>query len=133
MKGHAEVRRAAAAIDEGTGAHDPGAVGDDGHGLARGLAGSDDVLDDDHAIGWAERKAAPQHQLALQALGEDRADAQRARDLVADDEAAKRRGQHDCGRQTDKLCRKRAAKRLSLSRVLQDEGRLQIPPAVQPR
>ena len=78
----------------------------------------DDVFDDEHAFAGSDREAAAQHEAAVLPLGEHRAHAERAPDLVADDDAAERRRQHD-GRATTRGPSRRAP-RPSASAVLRD-------------
>ena len=94
---HAEVDRAAAAIDDrGRADHFGTRLARDVDRLARRLAGREHVLDDEHAIARREGESAPQPQrCSARSLREDRAHAERARHLVADDETAERRRQHD--------------------------------------
>src|SRR6185295_4508187 len=64
---------------------------------------------------------------------EDRADAERARDLVADDDAAERRREDHRRPQITGALRDRAAQRLGMLRMLQHQRALQIARAVQAR
>ena len=64
------------------------------HRFARRAAGRQHVLDDEHAIALGDDESAPQRQLAVLPLGEHRADAERAADLVTDDDAAERGREH---------------------------------------
>ena len=94
--GTSNASGAAAAIDDRRGADDlrarrPGHL----HRLARRAAGRQHVLDDEHAIAVREHEAAAQRERAVLPLGEDRADAERAADFLADDDAAERRREHD--------------------------------------
>jgi len=88
--GDAEIGRASAAIDDGTGGDGDGSGGahdfDDFHGAA---AGGDDVFDDDYAFAGSESEAAAEGHFAIGvAFGEEEADAEGTGDFVADDEAA---------------------------------------------
>ena len=100
--------------------------------LARRAAGRDDVLDDEHAIGWRQREAAAQRQRAVLTLGEHRADAERAPDFLADDDAAERRRQDDGRLQVRVRVRQRVAERVGELGILQHERALQVAVAVQP-
>ncbi len=71
-------------------------------------------------------------QLPLLTLREDRADAERPPHLLADDDAAERRRQHDRRLHVPGPLRQRGAQRIGKLRVLQDERALQIALAVQP-
>src|SRR6185295_17879323 len=123
---------AVAAIDDARGADDVAARRPRHlHRLARRSAGGDDVLDDQHAIGLADDEPAPQRERAVLALDEDRADAERARDLVADDDAAERRREDHRRPQITGALRDRAAQRLGMLRMLQHQRALQIARAVQ--
>src|SRR5207248_7638620 len=90
-----ERRRAAAAIDQGADSDDGTATGAHALDHLTGRAASgDDVLDDEAALARREREAAPQPHRAVLPLGEQRADAERARDLVGDQDAADGWRQH---------------------------------------
>ena len=105
-----------------------------GDGLERALARRDDVLDDQHALAGLDPEAAAQRERAVDALGEDRAHAEAAPDLVADDQAAHRRREHhvDLVARRLHLRRECLAERLGVGGVLQDQRALQVAGAVQP-
>ena len=95
MEWHIEPRRAAAAIDNRRGADDlrPRRLRNL-HGLSRRATRRQHVLDDEDAIAPTERKPPAQHERAVLSFGEHRAHAERTADLLADDDAAKRRREH---------------------------------------
>ena len=99
--------------------------------LAGRPAGRHDVLDDQHPFAGREREAAPQHQLAVLSLGEDGADAERAPDLLTDDDAAERRRQHDLGVEAAHAGGDLRSAGLGLGRVLQHQRTLQVAWTVQ--
>src|SRR6266545_720286 len=102
-------------------------------GLACREPGRDHVLDDDDAIGWREREAATQRQLAVLPFREDRAQVHRAADFLPDHDAAKS-GREDHGRlQMLEARGKRTPQLFGEVRVLQHERALQVPIAVKPR
>src|SRR5579885_1326726 len=100
-------------------------------GLARRAAGRDHVLDDENLLAGPDGEASPQSHAPFFALSPDRADAERPRDLPADDDAA------DCRRddRLDVLAAEAlsdgATERLGLRRVLQHERALEVLRAVQ--
>ena len=62
--------------------------------LADGAARGHHVLDDEARLAERQREPAPEAHHAVLALGEERAHAERARDLVSDQDAADRGRQH---------------------------------------
>ena len=79
----------------------------------------------------SERESASERQLPVLALGEDGADAKRAADFLADDDAAQRRRQHRLRAEAAHAIRERRAERFGLARMLQHERALQVAGAVQ--
>ena len=80
-----------------------------------------------------QREAAAQRQRAVLPLGEQRAHAERARDFLADDDAAERRRQHDRRLQMPRALGERAPERVGELGILQHQRALQVAVAVQPR
>ena len=99
--------------------------------LSRRSARRHDVFDNEHAIARVEREPAPQRERAVLALREDRAHAERAAHLVADDDATERWRQDDGRRKHRDALGQRAREGLRVARVLQYQRALQIPGAVQ--
>lgn len=125
MERDTEVGRAAAAIDDRARAdHDGSCVTRDRDRLARRASGRDDVFDDEHAIFRPQREAAAKPQRAVLPLGEKRADAERAPNFLADDNATKRRRKD--GRRTEivNAGTELGADRLGIARVLEHKGAL---------
>ena len=81
----------------------------------------------------AQREATPQRQPAVLPLGEDRAHAERARHLVADHDAAERRGEDRRRAEPASAGAERVAERRRVARMLEHERALQVPGAVQTR
>ena len=132
MKRHAEIRRPAAAIDDGARRNDSSARSSRHvHRLARRPAGRHDVLDDDDAVGGVEVKSASQGQYAVLPLGEEGAHPERARDFVADDDTAQGRRKNRRRAGVVKRRGKGPAQRLGVTRMLQDQRALQVSRAVQ--
>jgi hypothetical protein len=103
--------------------------------LARGEAGSDDVLDHQHARAGSNRKTPAQLEHAVFPLDEDRLGAEPARGLVAGNDAAERgRGDDvDRAKRFASFLSQRPAKALGASRILENEHLLQKHWRVQPR
>src|SRR5262249_62051460 len=72
------------------------------------------------------RDPPPQSHHALLTLGEERADAERARDFVGDEDAADRGSQDGLSARADERRGQRLTEPRRMLRVLEDERRLQI-------
>jgi hypothetical protein len=96
--------------------------------VSRREAGGDDVFDDDDAIGGRGEK--PRRATSFSDARRS-PHAQRAADLVSDDQAADGGRQHDRRRERLQVFGERAAERLGVPRVLQHERALEIPAAVE--
>ena len=127
MERHIEPRRAATAIDNRRGADDlrPRRLRNL-HGLSRGAARRQHVLDDEDAIAPTEREPPAQHKYAILPFGENRAHAEPTADFLADDDAAKRRRKHHVGPQIARPVADGTPQRFSVPRMLQYERRLQV-------
>src|SRR5262249_36973653 len=107
---HIKRRTPVAAVDQRADADDVAAARAHAlHDFARRAAGGDDVLDDEAALTRCQREPTPQAHHALLTLGEQRADAEGARDLVGDEDAADRGGQHRLSTGGNEGCRERLA------------------------
>ena len=135
MRGDADVRLAARAVDEAGGADDrAGMLGDRRQAFARRQAGRDDVLDHQHPRARRDRKAAPQLEFAGLALDEYRLGAEPARRLVAGHDAAERRRDHDVdvAERRSRLRGQRAAQPRGARRILEHHHLLQKHRRMQP-
>ena len=133
MERHIEPRRAAATIDNRRGADDLRSRRlRDLHGLSRGAARREHVLDDEHAIPLAEREPTTQHERAVVAFGENGAHAERTADFVADDDTAERGRQNHRRLQIARAVADGTPQRFRVRRMLQHKRALQIAWAVQP-
>ena len=97
---HADIGGAAAAVNDGPGCQHARSRGLQAiHDVACAAAGGDHVLHHDGGLAGPNRKAAAQHHLAAFriAFGEQKRSAQRARGLVADDQAAQSGRHHQRG------------------------------------
>src|ERR1044071_4418193 len=99
--------------------------------LTCGSAGGHDVLDDEHALAGIESESAPQRQPPVLPLGKDRANAQRAADLLADHDSAEGGRQHGLHVEAAYAIGNGEAERFGFARMLQHERALQIPGTVQ--
>jgi hypothetical protein len=84
-----------------------------------------------HPIGRFDAKAAAQHQAAILPLRKDRAHPEARADLLADDDAAERRRQHDGRLQVTRQVADRVAESRGEIRILQHERALEVSLAVQ--
>ena len=135
MERHAEVRRAAAAIDDRGRA--PTTVAPAARATSIVSRVEPPVVTTSSTTSTLssglKREATPQRQPAVLPLGEDRAHAERARHLVADDDAAERRREHDRRAVALERGAERFTERRRVARVLEHERALQVPGAVQTR
>ncbi len=99
--------------------------------LAGRFASRHDILDHQDPFSGGERETTPQHQLAVLPLGEDGANAERARDFLTDDNAAERRRQHDLGVEATQAGGDFRSTGLGLGRVLQHQRTLHVTWTVQ--
>ena len=121
-----------AAVDDRRSADDVASCGSRYvHRLARGAAGGDNIFDHEHFVIRNKRESAAQHERAALPLREDGAHAERARDLVADHDAAERRRHDDVRAQRTDALGQRAAEGFGLVWVLQHQRGLHIAGAVQ--
>ena len=109
----------------------PAPVGDVGR-LARRSAGRNHVLDDQHAVRRRQREPAPEHETPVLPLGEERTDAERARRLLADDDAAERGREHGRRLQVARPLGDTGAERFGELGELEHQRALEIAIAVQP-
>ena len=127
-----EARLPAASVDDRRGADHLPARGDRHlDRLARRAARREHVFDDEHAIVAREHEPAPQREHAVLPFGEERADAERARHLMADHDAAERRRQDDGRAQRLGRDGNLAAECFGVDGMLQHERALQVAAAVQ--
>ena len=133
VKRHIQILMAAAAVDDRRRRdHRRARAAGDRHRLARRTTGRDDVFNDQHSLPCVQGKASPQRQRAVLALRENGPDAQRAGDLVADDDAAEGRGEDSRRLQLADACRNFHPAGLGFAGMLENERALQIAGAVQP-
>ena len=129
-----ERRGSGAAIDDGRGAgHACAGRLRHAGGFHRRTSRGDDVFDDEDAIGGAELESPTQCQRPIFPLGKQGTDAQAARDLLTNHDAAECRRQHGRRLQVLRAPGQRLAERSGKLRVLQDERALKISLAVQTR
>ena len=134
MKGHVQTLVAAAPIDDGRRA-DNASAGHTSHvdSLAGGTASRHDILDDQDSIGGVQGKTAPQRQRAVLPFGKDGANPKRPCDFMTDDNATEGRRQNHAWREAPNAVGDTGTAGLSLARMLQDQGTLQVAGAVEPR
>ena len=132
--GDAQGNRPTAAVNERAHTHHFAAgLLHGGHGLARGAAGGDDILDDQRRFAGSEAESAAEQHDAFLAFGEERAETESSRYFVRDDDSAERRRSHYRRAQMAQFRRQRGTQLLGDPRVLQDQRALNVPIAVQAR
>ena len=134
MKRNVQVLLAPAAIDDGCRTDDGRTCRSrDLHRLASRTPGRDYIFNDEHALPWLEREAAPQHQLAVLTFRKDGPHPERPSNFLADDNAPEGWRQDDLRVQLSNLGRNLLAAGFSFAWVLEDQRALQVTRTVQPR
>src|SRR5262249_30960032 len=106
---------------------------DAGNDLADRAARGHHVLDHEAPLAGRDGESTAQTHHALFTLGEERAHAERAGDLVSDRDAADRRSQHGLDAVAPERRGQRRAESLGVLGILEDQRRLQIHVRVQSR
>jgi len=131
-RGDIQFEAAAAAVNQGAGGdHQAAFLFHDADGFARGAACGPDIFDYEDAFARLQFKTAAQGHLAgAVAFDEERADAERARDFISDENAAQRRRNDASDRMFLKKVGERAAQLFSVLRMFENQRALDVSGAV---